>query len=222
MSVDEQKAYWEDYKSRRRAPEHPVVRELFEPRADYVASLVADSSLGSVLDVGCGNGFLQYYLEKRFKRCAGLDYSEDMLEINPCREKVQGSVTDLPFEDDTFDVVVESHLLHHVPNDELDRAVSEMARVAKVAMVFYEPNRNNPLMFLFALLKKEERLAMKFSSRFMENLVSKSSPLAENSVEGVIVPNKAPPAMVGILRKFRGTFVERNFGFYLRTTATTG
>jgi ubiquinone/menaquinone biosynthesis C-methylase UbiE len=61
---------------------------------------------------------------------------------------------DLKFEDNSFDVVFCHALLHHV--DDIDRVIGEMKRVSCKWIVLLEPNRNNPLMFLFSLLIKEE------------------------------------------------------------------
>ena len=54
----EQREHWEGDHSRRRRWDHPSVRALFDPRAEYVAELLGHSRAATVLDVGCGNGFL--------------------------------------------------------------------------------------------------------------------------------------------------------------------
>ena len=70
-----QRQYWSRDQSERRPPSHPVVRALYEPRAEYLASLVTDAAGASVLDVGCGNGFMTIPLEQCFGRVVGADYS---------------------------------------------------------------------------------------------------------------------------------------------------
>lgn len=217
-----QRMYWEQYQSERRPPEHPSVRALFEPRAEYLASLVDDAASASVVDVGCGNGFLTVYLERVFGRAVGVDYSESMLAASPCREKVCASATELPFEDGEFDVAVESHLLHHLEPADRAQAVREMARVARRAVVLYEPNRNNPLMFAFGALKKEERMSLAFSPRYVGSLLSETGlPGRSVRVEGMIVPNKAPAAWAPVAGLLERTPL-RVLGFYTRAAAVAG
>jgi len=185
--------FWSKDKRNRRKPEHPVVVATFDPLAKIVASTVQNSEESSVLDVGCGNGFLQWALEKIFGEVVGLDYSQKMLEVNPCRRKYLGCSTKLPFADMSFDVVVASSLLHHLTEADRVQTVSEMQRVARYAVVSFEPNRNNLLIFLFALIKKEERMALKFSPAYMRKLFrSAGFSFIQIFVRGWIVPNKAP------------------------------
>lgn len=225
VSVEEaarQKAYWDADQSGRRSPEHAAVRALFEPRADYLASLVPDASKASIVDVGCGNGYLTWWLERRFGRAVGVDYSQSMLDANPCKEKVCASATELPFEDGAFDIAAESHLLHHLVEEDRRKAVQELARVAKVAVVLYEPNRNNPLMFAFGALKPEERMSLRFSRGYVRRLLDETGfDRRAARVEGLIVPNKAPAVwskVAGVLEKTP----VRLLGFYTRAVATRG
>jgi SAM-dependent methyltransferase len=210
-----QKEYWENYKKRRRTPEHPAVRALYEPRAKYLRELVPNTvAEPSILDVGSGNGFLTYYLDKTFHNAVGLDSSDAMLAINPCRNKICGSVLELPFEDNSFDVVVESHLLHHLEPKDVSIAIKEMTRVSKHHVVIYEPNRNNPLMYLFALIIPEEKFARQFSRRFIEMEVAKTGVFSTSSrLEGALVPNKTPANLVSFMKLFENTFVTRYQGF---------
>ena len=146
-----------------------------------------------MLDVGCGNGFLAFSLAKHFSIVVGLDFSEKMLQVNTCDNKLQGSSTDLPFADNSFNVVVASHLLHHLVEKDRLMSLQEMMRVSSEAIAIIEPNRNNPFMFLFSLLMKEERMALGFCRSYMQKLLEQ---LGLHSftchVEGWVVPNRAP------------------------------
>jgi SAM-dependent methyltransferase len=214
-----QRRYWSRDQSERRPPSHPVVRALYEPRVAYLASLVEDPTRASVLDVGCGNGFMTIPLERRFRRVVGADYSEAMLTANPCHEKCLAPAWDLPFADREFDLVVANHLLHHLADPDRRHAVREMDRVARGGLVLYEPNRNNPLMFALGLLQKEERMLLRFSARYLRELLGQSS-MARISVraEGLIVPNKAPTAWIPVSALLDRTPL-RICGFYLRGVA---
>ncbi len=219
-TAQRQSEYWRRAPGGRRPPDHPAVRALFEPRAEDLAELVPDAASASVLDVGCGNGFLTYYLASCFGRVVGVDNSPAMLGANPCEHRVCATAQALPFDDLSFDLVVASHLLHHLEEDDRREGVREMARIARTALILYEPNRNNPLMFLFGLLKPEERFSLAFSPGHLRSLAAESGfPRAKIRVEGLTVPNKAPAFYAPIGRALDNTLLQR-CGFYLRAIAT--
>ena len=59
-----------------------------------------------VLECGCGTGLILERIAEFAKRAAGIDLSPGMLELAKARglDVREGSVTELPFEDATFDV----------------------------------------------------------------------------------------------------------------------
>ena len=88
-----------------------------------------------MLDLGCGPASLWDHWKKLPEpgRLVGVDLSPGMihgaLEKHPGGEFVVGRAHDLPFESGAFDVVVCSAVLHHIPDDHLPSALSEIARV---------------------------------------------------------------------------------------------
>lgn len=89
-----------------------------------------------ILDVGCGKGFLLYdFLEvdPTFE-VSGLDVSRYALDR--AREEVKpmlrhGDATALPWNNETFDLVVSINVLHNLRNFELHRALGEIERVSR-------------------------------------------------------------------------------------------
>ncbi len=96
-----------------------------------------------VLEVGCGTGLLLGRFARFAERAQGIDLSEGMLQ--KARERglsvVQGSATELPFEDASFDVTCSFKVLAHIPA--IEQALAEMARVTApgghVIAEFYNP-----------------------------------------------------------------------------------
>ncbi|MCP4446676.1 MAG: class I SAM-dependent methyltransferase [Myxococcales bacterium] len=96
-----------------------------------------------ILEAGCGTGLLLERARDFAKSASGVDLSAGML--GKARERglqvAQGSVTELPYKDASFDVVYSVKVLAHVENIEL--ALSEMARVTRpggyVLAEFYNP-----------------------------------------------------------------------------------
>ena len=96
--------------------------------------LVEDLHPGMILDVGCGTGSLLALADERGLVCYGLDNSIGML--HQTREKVPaavlliGSFYDIPYADNSFDYVVETHALSGVDIN-AHRGLKEMLRVCK-------------------------------------------------------------------------------------------
>lgn len=84
-----------------------------------------------LLEVGCGTGLLLARFARFARRAQGVDLSPGMLSRARARglDVREGSVTDLPFDDASFDVVCSFKVLAHV--EEIERALSEMFRVTR-------------------------------------------------------------------------------------------
>ena len=87
----------------------------------------------SILDVGCGPGYVSAAAAERGAIPVGLDFSSEMVAIAtkmwPRIEFREGDAQNLPFPDATFDRVVANFALLHLANPE--RAMAEAARVLK-------------------------------------------------------------------------------------------
>ncbi|MFA6391418.1 MAG: class I SAM-dependent methyltransferase [Patescibacteria group bacterium] len=103
----------------------------------------------SVLDVGCGNGRLLNFLAKYGVSYVGIDASANLVQIakENADEKItsslssysfmKASATELPFADQSFDIVFAVASLYHIPSRELRKqSVKEIARVLKEGGVF--------------------------------------------------------------------------------------
>ena len=97
-------------------------------------------SYTSLLDVGCGTGYLLDFLARRKKaNYCGLDLSQGMLSV--ARSKnipgvcfVQGSAECLPFPTESFDVLTCIQSFHHYPHP--NRAMQEAFRVLKPGGIY--------------------------------------------------------------------------------------
>ena len=89
-----------------------------------IAQRLRDVPYQNLLDVGCGTGFLIDLLQKQHMAdCVGLDLSHKMVEVAkakniPNARFLQGTANALPFEEQTFDIVVCSQSFHHYPYQE--------------------------------------------------------------------------------------------------------
>lgn len=96
-----------------------------------------------VLECGCGTGLILERIARFAKSAAGIDLSPGMLSVARSRglDVQEGSVTELPFADASFDVACSFKVLAHVPD--IGRALAEMVRVVRpggvVLAEFYNP-----------------------------------------------------------------------------------
>ena len=96
-----------------------------------------------VLEVGCGTGLVLRRIAEFARTAQGVDLSPGMLAQARQRGLTvrEGSATELPFSDASFDVTCSFKVLAHVPD--VGRALSEMLRVTRpgghVLAEFYNP-----------------------------------------------------------------------------------
>jgi ubiquinone/menaquinone biosynthesis C-methylase UbiE len=106
------------------------------------------------LEVGCGTGLILSRVDAVAAEAKGIDLSPGMLEHARARglDVEQASATELPFEDDTFDLTYSFKVLSHVPD--LKKATSEMARVTRPGgRVFIELYNRQSIRFLIRRLR---------------------------------------------------------------------
>lgn len=107
-----------------------------------------------ILDLGCGDGMNASFFLKYFKGCEyhGIDVSEDSI-IQSKKYKTDHTsfqVYDgkyIPFDDYTFDIILISCVLHHVPHDQHHALLCECKRVLKQngRLYVFEHNPLNPI-----------------------------------------------------------------------------
>lgn len=94
----------------------------------------------SVLDIGCGTGTILNELRKKFGEninLFGIDPSLDMLEIAKKKNNQlniifkQAFGDELPFIDSSFEWIISTLTMHHIPNDQKEKIILEIKRVLK-------------------------------------------------------------------------------------------
>jgi SAM-dependent methyltransferase len=101
---------------------------------------IVPKNLSTVLDIGARDGHFSHLLTKHFESVTALDLTMPKFDFEGV-QPVQGDVTKLQFPDDSFDVVFCAEVLEHVPK--LQQACSEIARVARYAVVIGVPYRQD-------------------------------------------------------------------------------
>lgn len=97
---------------------------------------------GSLLDVGCGSGWSSYLLSKLGYQVVGIDLNAEAFECptTPNLNLLAGSAMNLPFENESFEIVATNQAIEHIPDPQ--KAITEMIRVLKPGgtLCFVGPN----------------------------------------------------------------------------------
>jgi len=147
---------------------------------ELLASLAKPEKRESLLDVGCGTGYFSFYLHQLGLKVTGLDSSEEMLNVaqGKIKEKkniefISGKATNLPFPDNSFDIVTLVTSLGFIK--EPHKAISEAFRVARKRVIIGTLNKYS----IWALYRRIEGLfkptvykeARFYSLKGLKNLV---------------------------------------------------
>ncbi|MFZ4714941.1 MAG: bifunctional 2-polyprenyl-6-hydroxyphenol methylase/3-demethylubiquinol 3-O-methyltransferase UbiG [Bacteriovoracaceae bacterium] len=138
-----------------------LLRAENKVKTPWIASRIKNQE-SHVLDVGCGGGFLSNALSNLGFLVTGVDLSQESLNVAErfdSTKKVKylcANAYELPFPDQSFDVVTAMDFLEHV--DDPQRAVSEFARVLKPGGQFFYHTFNRNLLSWFVIIKLVEWL----------------------------------------------------------------
>ncbi len=139
---------------------HPRFWQPVIPTFQEHFGLTAESS---VLDVGCGKGFMIHDMAGLIPGITvkGVDISEYAIEntIEDMRPHVQvANARALPFEDNSFDVVISINTVHNLERDECAIALQEIERVSRgksfITVDAYRDDDEKELMFAWNLTAK--------------------------------------------------------------------
>ncbi|WP_017303879.1 class I SAM-dependent methyltransferase [Spirulina subsalsa] len=145
------------------------VRDYFEactaPENRFILHHLGEVQGKKLLDLGCGAGENSVYFAKKGAHCVAADYSPGMVEVAlhlaaKNHVSIEGSVAnamELPFPDESFDIVYAANLLHHIPNPKI--VLGEMHRVLKPGgkACFWDPLKHNPVINVYRRMATEVR-----------------------------------------------------------------
>lgn len=127
-----------------------------------VKNLKLQTGKVSFLDAGCGEGFIDSIIYNNINDISlkGLEYTEEALNIarkmNPQAEYIQGDIYNMPFEDNSADIVICTEVLEHLEKPE--QAVRELLRVSRRYILLTVPNEPWFCMGNLIALKNVSRL----------------------------------------------------------------
>ncbi len=103
--------------------DHAGIYEMCKDDYPYIESELSHIKYQDLLDCGCGTGPIISLLHKKdmTKHYVGLDLTPKMIEVAKSKnltgvEWVVGDCENLPFGDNSFDVIICTNSFHHYPN----------------------------------------------------------------------------------------------------------
>jgi ubiquinone/menaquinone biosynthesis C-methylase UbiE len=111
--------------------------DLNKPSREFILNNI-DPAAQTLIDVGCGNGFLLQQLHERYPKLqlTGLDI-KDNDENGTIYSYVKANIEKMPFPDKSFDVVTCSHTVEHLIR--LEQCMSELVRIARRQLFIVTP-----------------------------------------------------------------------------------
>lgn len=137
-------------KSHRLSQQYPLRYYVHQTEYESIVRFIKEEE--TVLDNGCGDGALAILLAKKRAIVTACDISEPNIEVAEYLAREEGvgnqikfltaDAENLPFPDNSFDWVVSSHVLEHLPN--FEKGLAEVYRVTKKRAVIALPTCLNP------------------------------------------------------------------------------
>lgn len=109
-------------------------------KVNKVLSIIPDD-VNSIIDVGSGNGIITNELHKKYNITA-VDRSKKALSFVKAK-KIQADCSNIPIEDNSFDMVFSSELLEHLDENTFCKTINELKRLTKKYIFITVPNDEN-------------------------------------------------------------------------------
>lgn len=148
---------------------HQGLHDMNPIRGQFVVNLLKQyqiSKSAQIIEVGCGGGIFCEYIAKEGYNITGVDLSSGAISVAKEHASINNltinyqvaSVYQLPFADESFDVVMSSDFLEHI--DDLETAIYEMSRILK-------PNG----LFIFDTISRCEKSVQTFMSLESQGII---------------------------------------------------
>lgn len=158
-------AWYDDLnQSWQNAEDHPIalLRSENNLRNPWIQSVLVKTFHHpcSVLDIGCGGGYLTNFLAQKGHLVTGIDLSLSSLQIAKTLDKTKSvdyrraNAYELPFADNSFDAVCAMDIIEHVENP--GQLIHEASRVLKKGGLFFFHTFNRNIWSYIMVIKGVE------------------------------------------------------------------
>lgn len=113
------------------------ITDLNKPSLKFILNQI-DPTAQTLVDVGCGNGYLLKQLKERYPKLKLTGFDIKNTDDNAAvYDYVKGNIEKMPFADKSFDVVACSHVVEHLPK--LEQCMAELVRIARKQVFIVTP-----------------------------------------------------------------------------------
>jgi ubiquinone/menaquinone biosynthesis C-methylase UbiE len=150
-----EKKMFDDSKHSKYNTNNPISNFLVTNFYQKINLMLKEINYNSVIDIGCGEGFVFKCLSENLlkKKCYAIDC--DLNEIESARKNIpfcnfmQASIYEIPYDDNSFDLVICTEVLEHLENP--SKAMEEIFRVCNKYVLLSVPRE--PIWRLFNLAR---------------------------------------------------------------------
>ena len=132
---------------------YKYIKDYWKPVALKIIKKYKLNNKSSILDVGCGKGFLLFEIKKilPYISISGFDLSKYAISKSPKEIRkyliVHNAKKKFPFKSKQFDLVISLGCIHNLEINELKDCLKEIARVSKKQFIMTESYRNDQELF---------------------------------------------------------------------------
>jgi SAM-dependent methyltransferase len=110
--------------------------DLNEASIDFILKEI-ENEQGKIIDIGCGSGYLLNLIGSSNPNLHRTGFDIKSASGNESFEFVEGNLEKLPFEDNSFDIVLCCHTIEHLLK--LDVCIQELQRITKKKLIVITP-----------------------------------------------------------------------------------
>ena len=139
--------------------EKNIVKD-FEGSLDIIYKHLSLKKEFILIDIGGGTGYITGHLSNKVKQAIVLDPSHKMLSKmnNRCISLIQGAGQNIPFKQNTFDIVLMINLLHHITPDEQRIVLEDAFRILKKEGILFIIDATHPKKIFAIIFRNIERI----------------------------------------------------------------
>jgi SAM-dependent methyltransferase len=133
-------------------------------RLKKVTEILVKNCCGLLLDIGCNDCSITRFLPKKQFKYIGIDLSRQALQKGKCRQRILSDACNLPFQDNSVDVVSCFEIIEHT--QEPHELIQEIAKVLKTKgkLLISTPNQKS----LFIKIQNTAHLPRFHDWRYVE------------------------------------------------------
>lgn len=161
---------------------------ILDPTGQFIKNITeqCDITGKEILEIGCGSGRITRDLAKYARKVVAIDPDERALQVAQAGithenvEFIRCSGESLPFAENTFDLVIYSLSLHHIPSTYMRKSLQQAVRLLREDgfLIVIEPGSEGTLIEAeerFGVGDGNERDAKEAARRVMRNLTGWNS-----------------------------------------------